>query len=82
MEEKFTFEDDLQLVGQHLEGTDAGPVLGYQVLLVPRPARELEEIRARIRRPVHGHQQRSRCQPPIKFLKFQIRSFSRENLLK
>jgi hypothetical protein len=60
--QKFTFEDDLQLVGQDLESTDAGPVLGYQVLLVPRPARELEEIGARVGRPVHGHQQRSRCQ--------------------
>ena len=56
-----TFEDDLQLIGQHFESADAGPVLGNQMHLVPRTAGELEEILTRVSRPVHSHQQRRRC---------------------
>ena len=58
---KATFENYLQLIGQHFERADTGTILGNEVFLVPRAAGELEEILTRISCSVHGHQQRRRC---------------------
>ena len=52
-----TFQDDLQLVGQHLEGRHAGPVLGDDVTFVPGSTGELEEVLARVDSPVHRTEQ-------------------------
>ena len=52
-----TLEVNLQLVRQHLEGGDGAPVLRDDVLAVPGPAGELEEVLAGVGGPVHGAQE-------------------------
>jgi hypothetical protein len=52
-----TFKDDLQLVCKYLKGTDTAPVFRDHMFLVPRATSKLEEVNARIRRPVHRSQQ-------------------------
>ena len=52
-----TFDDDLEVVCQHLEGRYTAAVLGYHVLLVVGTAGVLEKVFARIRCLIHRSQQ-------------------------
>ena len=48
-----TLEDDLKLVSEDFEGGNWRPVFRYDVFPVPRAARELEEVLARVGAQVH-----------------------------
>ena len=52
--ESATFQDDLQLVGEDFERRYRRSVLRDDVLSVPGPAGELEEVVAWVRGSVHG----------------------------
>ena len=66
-------QDDLQLIGQHLERRHGATVLRYHVQPVPRAAGVLEEIRAGRRRPVHRRQQTRRCSQMLMIFFFALR---------